>query len=337
MMPEPEPSRPESEAEVRGKLIAPSTRRHAWINIAGPLLAVFVGIFAAAFYLHPIGTLRWIQTTRLGWSGVTQNEIGLDDGLMTYFITGGYWDQYPVLMIHGVGLDAALVWRDVMHPIAEAHYKVIAPNLMGFASSEHRQVNHSIAYQAGAIAQLIDQLKLEHINIIGCDVGADVALYYAVNHPDKVERLILISGGLMGASGAEKLRKGMLPNTPEAMQTALDASFYGMPPLPQFMYERMISALANDMQAQTDMLNSVPRDEAYIRSKLGQIFNTLTIIMWGGKDPYYSSAQGEALHSALPGSATVVFKTSGAFPQLEHPDDFAESIVFILKQVEGGE
>jgi pimeloyl-ACP methyl ester carboxylesterase len=333
----PESSRVPSEAEVRGNLIAPPVRRHAWINIVGPLAAVFIGIFGAAFYLHPIGTLRWMQTTRLGWSGVTQNEIGLDQGLMTYFMTGGYWDQAPVVMIHGVGLDAALVWRGVMKPISEAHFKVIAPNLMGFASSEHRQVNHSIAYQAGAIAQLIDQLKLEHVSLIASDVGADVALYYAVDHPDKVERLVLVSGGLTGAAGAEKLRKGLLPNTPEAMQAALAASFYGMPPLPQFMYDRMIAALANDMQAQVDMLNSVPKDEAHIRSKLGQIFNTLTIIMWGGKNPYFGAAQGEALHSALPGSATVVFKTSGPFPQLEHPDDFAESIIFILKQVEGGQ
>ena len=334
-MPEPAP-RP-SEAEVRGNLIAPPVRRHAWINIVGPLSAVFIGVFAAAFYLHPIGTLRWLQTTRLGWSGVTQNEIGLNDGLMTYFITGGYWDQYPVLMIHGVGLDAALVWRGVMKPISDAHFKVIAPNLMGFASSEHKQVNYSIAYQAGAIEQVIDQLKLDHINIIASDVGADVALYYAVDHPDKIERLILVNGGLMGTTGAEKLRKGMLPNTPESMQAALDASFYGMPPLPQFMYERMIAALADDMQAQTDMLNSVPKDEAHIRSKIGQIFNTLTIIIWGGKNPFYSTAQGEALHAALSGSATVIFKTSGAFPQLEHPDDFAESTIFILKQVEGGQ
>jgi len=325
-----------SEAEVRGNLIAPSVRRHAWINIAGPLCAIFMGFAGAAFYLHPIGVLRWIQTTRLGWSGATQNEVALNEGLMTYFITGGYWDQYPVLMIHGVGLDAGLEWRGVMRPISDAHFKVVAPNLMGFASSEHKQVNYSIAYQAGALAGLIDNLKLDHINLVGSDVGADVALYYAVEHPDKVERLILVSGGLIGARGADKLRKGLLPTTPETMQAALDVSFYGLPPMPQFMYERMVAAVADDMQAQTDMLNSVPRDEAHIRSKLGQIFNTLTIIIWGGKDPFFSSAEGEALHATLPGSATVVFKTSGPFPQLEHPDDFADSLVFILKQVEGG-
>ncbi|MFZ0660171.1 MAG: alpha/beta hydrolase [Candidatus Binataceae bacterium] len=332
----PEPTPVKSEAQVRGELIAPSMRRHAWINIVGPLCAIFLGVAGAAIYLKPIGTLRWIQQTRLAWSGVTQNEIALDDGLMTYYITGGYWDQDPVVMVHGLGPNAALVWRNVMSPIADAHYKVVAPNLYGFAGSEHKQIDYSIAYQAGALAQLIDKLKLEHINLVGSDLGADVALYYAVEHPDKVERLILVSGGMFGAAGAARLRKGMLPTTPDALGNYISQSFFDLPPMPDFMNQRMLAALADDLPAQTDMLNSVPRDEAHIRSKIGQIFNTLTIILWGAKNPYYTTHDAEALHAALPGSATVVFKTSGPFPQLEHPDDFAESVIFIVKQTEGG-
>ncbi|MHB8382617.1 MAG: alpha/beta fold hydrolase [Candidatus Binataceae bacterium] len=200
----PEPTPVKTDAQVRGELIAPPTRRHAWINIVGPLCAVFLGVAGAAFYLKPIGTLRWIQQTRLAWSGVTENEVALGDGLMTYYITGGYWDQDPVVMVHGLGPNAALVWRGVIKPISDAHYKVVAPNLYGFAGSDHGQVDYSIAYQAGALAQLIDKLKLEHINLVGSDLGADVALYYAVDHPDKVERLILVSGGMFGAAGAER-------------------------------------------------------------------------------------------------------------------------------------
>lgn len=332
----PEPTPVKSEAQVRGELIAPPTRRHAWINIVGPLCALFLGVAGAAIYLKPIGTLRWIQQTRLAWSGVTENEIALDDGLMTYYITGGYWDQDPIVMVHGLGPNAALVWRDVMSPIADAHYKVVAPNLYGFAGSEHKQIDYSIAYQAGALAQLIDKLKLEHINLVGSDLGADVALYYAVEHPDKVERMVLVSGGLVGARGAEKLRQGMLPTTPEAVRAQVEASFFDLPPMPDFIYQRMMGELNGDLQAETDMINSVPRDEAHIRSKIGQVFNTLTIIMWGAKNPYFSSFEAEALHAAMPGSATVVFKTSGAYPQLEHPDDFAESLIFVIKQEEGG-
>lgn len=319
-----------------GDLIAPPVRLHAWINIAGPLAAIFLGIAAAAMYFRPVDTIRWLQTTRLGWSGVTQNDLALKDGLITYLMTGGYSGQEPVVLIHGLGPNAALVWRGVMRPLSDGHFRAYAPNLPGFASSDHKQVNYSIAYEAGAIADLIDEFKLDHVNLVGTDLGADVALYYAVDHPEKVERMVLVSGGLAGKKGADKLRQGMLPTTVEAMRAQVETSFFGLPPMPEFMYARMMEQLARDVPAQTDLLNSVPRDEAHIRSKLGQVFNTLTIIIYGAKSPFFGPVEGEALHSALPGSATVVFKTSGQFPQLEHPDDFSESLIFVLKQEEGG-
>jgi len=272
-----------TEADIRAENPARQLRRHAWLNIAGPIAAVFLGIFAAAMYLRPVDVLRWIQISRLGWSGVAQNDLALKDGLITYLMTGGYSGMEPVVMIHGLGPNAALVWRGIMPPVADAHYKVIAPNLPGFASSDHKQVQYSIAYQAEAIAQMVDELKLDHINLIGNDLGADVALYYAVEHPDKVERMVLVSGGLVGARGAEKLRKGMLPTTPDAVRAQVEASFFDLPPMPDIIYQRMMEQLNGDLQAETDMINSVPRDEAHIRSKIGQVFNTLTIIMWGAK------------------------------------------------------
>lgn len=331
-----EPQRKMSEAEVRGELISKQVRRHAWINIAGPLSALILGFVAAAFYLRPVGVLRWVQLARVGWSGVTQNDMAVNNGLMTYLMTGGYSGMDPVVMIHGLGPNAALLWRDVMPLIAEAHYKVVAPNLMGFASSEHKQVNYTIAYQAAAVADLIDKLKLEHVNIVGDNLGADVALYYAVEHPDKVERLVLVGGGLIGKRGADRMRK-IIPNDVASMREQVDASFFGLPQMPDFIYERMMAEYAGDLQAQTDMLNSVPADEAHIRSKIGQIFNTLTIIIAAGKNPYFTYADAAALNTALPGSAMVKFKTSGLYPELQYPEDFAESVTFVFKQTEGGQ
>jgi pimeloyl-ACP methyl ester carboxylesterase len=243
----------------------------------------------------------------------------------------------PVVMIHGLGPNAALVWRDVMGPIGAGHYKVMAPNLYGFADSEHKQVEHSIAYEAAGIGKFIDQLKIDKVNLIGWDLGADVALYYAVDHPDKVERLILVSGGLFGEAAAKKMRQDLLPTSVDAMQQQAKDSFFDLPPMPDFMYERMMAQLAGDGQAATEMLNSVPKDEGHIRAKLGQIFNLLTVITWGGNDPYFGSRQGNAIKAALPGSATIVFKTSGHYPQLEHPEEFTDSMLFVFKQTEGGQ
>jgi pimeloyl-ACP methyl ester carboxylesterase len=330
------PATSESEIKLRAALSDESPRRGTWIRIAGPICAVALGVLGAAFYLRPIGVLRFAQETRLGWSGVARNEMALNDGLITYYVTGGFPDQEPVVMIHGLGPNAALEWRGVIAPLAEGHYKVVAPNLPGFASSEHKQIDYTIAYQAAAIGNLIDNLKLDKINLVGEDLGADVALYYAVDNPDKVERLILVSGGMIGAGAAARMRHDLLPTTPEQARSIVDAAFFGLPPMPDFMCDRMMAALADDLPAQSSMLDSVAKDEGHIRSKLDQIFNTLTVIMWGGKDPIVPAAHAEALHSMLPGSATVIFKTSGHDPALEHPSEFSESLLYLFRQTEGG-
>ncbi len=266
-----EAARKPTEADIRGENLTPQLRRHTWINIAGPLAAVFIGIFAAAMYLRPLDVLRFIQTSRLGWSGVAQNDLALKDGLITYLITGGYSGNEPVVMVHGLVPNAALVWRDIMPPVADAHFKAIAPNLPGFASSEHKQVQYTIAYQAEALAQMIDEMKLDHVNLVGNDLGADVVLYYAVEHPEKVERLVLVSGGLVGARGAEKLRKGMLPSSAESVRAQVEASFFDLPPMPEFIYQRMIAELAADLQAETDMLDhNLGREKSLLQCRRGR-------------------------------------------------------------------
>src|SRR5260370_40624663 len=87
---EEELERQRAEAETRGPLRAHGVRRHAWLNSAGPLGAVILGFCGAMFYRSPIKVIRWLQTTGLGWSGVTQADMTLDEGTMTYFFTGGY-------------------------------------------------------------------------------------------------------------------------------------------------------------------------------------------------------------------------------------------------------
>jgi pimeloyl-ACP methyl ester carboxylesterase len=332
----PSPASRDAEVKLRAELAEERLTRHGWIRIAGPICAVALGVLGALAYLKPIELLRFLQETRLGWSGVTENDLALDSGLVTYLVTGGYPDEEPIVMVHGIGPNAALEWRGVMAPIAAGHYKVIALNLPGFASSDHKQVRYSIAYQAAALADLIDKLKLTNVNLIGHDLGADVALYYAVDHPNNVERLMLVAGGMIGAGEAARMRRDLLPSSPDKVHTMVDEAFFGLPPMPDFMYERMMAALAADLPAQNDMLESVGADEAHIRSHLGQIFNTLTMIIYGGKDALYPRARAEAVHTMLPGSATVAFKTSGHNPQLEHPDEFSDTILYLLRQTEGG-
>src|SRR6266481_5154271 len=110
-----------SETQLRAQLADDRPSRGAWIRIVGPVTALILGVVGAALYIHPVGVLRWLQLTQLGWSGIAQQEIALNDGLMTFLVTGGYSNQEPVVVIHGLGPSAALEWRSVMAPMAEGH------------------------------------------------------------------------------------------------------------------------------------------------------------------------------------------------------------------------
>src|SRR2546426_10790174 len=89
------------EPQLRASLPDDAPSRFGWVRIAGPLAALIIGALGALLYLHPVGVLRWMQVTRLGWSGVGQKEIALNDGLMTFLMTGGYAGQDPVVLGHG--------------------------------------------------------------------------------------------------------------------------------------------------------------------------------------------------------------------------------------------
>src|SRR5258706_4602514 len=119
------------------------------------------------------------------------------------------------------------------------------------------------------------------------------------------------------------------------MRVQVEMSFAGLPPMPEFMYDRMMTDVAQDIPAQSGMLESMVKDEAHIRSKLGQIFNTLTVMIWGGKDQIIPSSQAATLHSMMPGSATAIFKDTGHSPHEEHPDEFGEAGVFFFTRKKG--
>src|SRR5260370_11789881 len=76
-----ESARKPTEADIRAENLTPQVRRHTWINIAGPIAAVFLGIFAASMYLRPLDVLRFLHTTRLGWSSGPQTNASLKHAL----------------------------------------------------------------------------------------------------------------------------------------------------------------------------------------------------------------------------------------------------------------
>ena len=81
-------------------------------------------------------------------------------------------------------------------------HDVIAADLPGFAGSTGENIPRSIADLSAALVDLLDQLDVERFALLGHSMGGMVALQTALDHPDRIDQLILYgtssSGNLPG-------------------------------------------------------------------------------------------------------------------------------------------
>lgn len=104
----------------------------------------------------------------------------------------------PLFLIHGSGpgVSAWANWRLVMPSLAE-RFEVVAPDIVGFGYTDRPQgFEYNMANWRDHLLGFADALGLERFSVVGNSFGGGLATSMAVNHPDRVDRLIL-----MGAAG----------------------------------------------------------------------------------------------------------------------------------------
>ncbi|MEX2296908.1 MAG: alpha/beta fold hydrolase [Dongiaceae bacterium] len=96
----------------------------------------------------------------------------------------------PVLLLHGIPTWSYL-YHDVI-PLLEPHCRVLAPDFLGHGYSDRRdRFDRSLRAQTRMILAFLDALGIEKATIVGHDTGGGVALIMAIEHPDRVARLVL--------------------------------------------------------------------------------------------------------------------------------------------------
>ncbi|MGP3956598.1 alpha/beta fold hydrolase [Nonomuraea sp. 3N208] len=93
-----------------------------------------------------------------------------------------------LLLIHGRTANHN-DWNGITQHFA-ARYHVLVPDLRGHGASDHPGA-YALPDLAQDIAGLLDHVKVERATVIGHSLGGIVAYQLAMNHPDRVERLVL--------------------------------------------------------------------------------------------------------------------------------------------------
>jgi pimeloyl-ACP methyl ester carboxylesterase len=113
--------------------------------------------------------------------------------LKLHYVDWGNTSAPPLLLIHG-GRDHARNWDWVSLALRHA-YHIIAPDLRGHGDSEWaRGGQYALIDYVLDIAQLLDQLQLFPITIIGHSLGGGIACQYSGIYPERVKRLVALEG-----------------------------------------------------------------------------------------------------------------------------------------------
>jgi 3-oxoadipate enol-lactonase len=112
----------------------------------------------------------------------------LTDATTYYELTG---QGEAVLMIPGLGCTGE-VWRPLVADLSR-HFLLIRVDNRGLGRSESKRPARTISHFIADLAELLDHLQLERVHVIGMSLGGVIAQQFAIEHPDRVERLVLLS------------------------------------------------------------------------------------------------------------------------------------------------
>ena len=269
---------------------------------------------------------------------VEHSRFASVDGKEIHYQEAGKLNATPLILIHGFA-SSTLVWSKVFLNLAEAGYRVIAPDMLGYGyTSKPRNAQYTIKSQAHMIVGLMDQLGIDKATIVGSSYGGAVAATIALDYPERIERLTLVGAvnnndplrfklmRLFGARvvgdlvsplliGSRRLLRMRMKRVYDRHEWVLD--------------ERRVDARHLPLRAAEThraILRTVRGWDADRISRDAHLIRKPTLLLWGENDQEIPLADGKRLHHQIPGSRLIVFQKCGHLPHEEYPEEFVEVI-----------
>ena len=218
-----------------------------------------------------------------------------------------------VILLHGFP-EFWFGWRSQIAPLAASGYRVVAPDTRGYNLSSKPEdfKAYGVDELADDIQGLIRELSADSAHIVGHDWGGTIAWTLAMNHPEVVERLAILSAAhprrlSEGLKNPNQLRKSWYffffatPGLPEEVVHLRDWHFFrhflheANPPYTEEEFERYVEAWSQPGAA-AGMINyyraSVRQSQKEALAKLRPL-SAPTLVIWGEGDSYLGADLAE--------------------------------------------
>lgn len=265
------------------------------------------------------------------------------DGVRVHYQEAGERNHPALVLIHGFA-SSTLVWSKVFLNLAEAGFRVIAVDLLGYGySGKPRNGEYTIAGQASLLMKLLEYLGIKRATLVGSSYGGAVAATCALDHAQRVDKLVLVgtvnnnqplryhlmrlfSSPVLGdvvsplLIGSRRLLRKRMKRVYDRHEWVLD--------------ERRVDARHFPLRASGThraMIRTVRSWDAERISRDAHLIQQPTLLLWGENDIDIPLADGERLHEDIPGSRLIVFLNCGHLPHEEYPETFTKVVVDFCK------
>jgi 2-hydroxy-6-oxonona-2,4-dienedioate hydrolase len=277
-----------------------------------------------------LGSLLTVLYLRL--LGARRRVLEVGPVSLVYYVMGPE-DGEPWVMLHGLGAIAA-AWAPVMLRLRRS-CRMVVPELSAIGGT--RCPDHGIGVGAsGEILQALMEREFgsRPVTLMGLSLGGWMATRFALAHPQKISRLVLVDAGGYRDQDWENIEKLIRVNDLAGVNRLYKALFVHVPWLMRLSKATFLQAYTS--KAVRNVLAGLSEADTFNDADLGRL-PMPTALIWAERDGLFTAATARAMAAAIPRSRLEVLPDCGHAVHLECPRALAAAIQRFRRATAGGE
>lgn len=270
------------------------------------------------------------------------------DGLTWFYreaIPTGTGERLPVLLLHGI-VSQSYSWRQVQPVLAEVGFRSIAPDWIGHgfsAQPEKRDFPYTPEAFLTALENLVEALDLPQVHLVAQGFLGSVGIQYALQHPDRVDRLVIINAPISPTAKLPwKIKQMGLPLAGEMITQdplLVDRTLEGGGPyqvddgdLDVYRRPFLKSSAAGRALLATVRNLSLAQVTPELAAGLAA-WDHPTLLLWGESDPWLPVSLAQTAAAQLAQGELQTLAEVGHYAQEDWAEKVAAAVSTFLRQI----